>query len=505
MTAIEPHSEQSRHHQPSLLHWRGKVKDALKLAGGQSSSAALLFGDADLGDDALCADIYSLLSTGAIPQMWASEERATVMEIVQEVERAEAKGKEEELAHGLDSEEEEEEEDGDIAKEEGHSEWLAAHTKFADRCHHRLHIILCMSPLGDLVRTRLRQFPALARRCVIDWYADYPASALHAVAQRCLMKLELDEKFIPVCSQMCEHMQSSVVLEAGVTWPGRCHSSFMSYLELLGVFMRMLVSTREQVKRQETKFSEGLEGVKILSEALASLRGKSSSMEPELESRIEQIRQIDSDILAQEGAVEEARAALLAEEVAAHEPFTRAAAIKAECEAELATIDNAMGEAQTMLDHLTTQELAEVRNMRNPSNTIKKVLEIVCIMKGQRTVRVRDDSSSSVAAHTDSWPASQKVLQDPSFLQWIQKFDKEHVSISIVKMVTKMLADEDVEAPKVLRSSKAVYSLYCWVQAVIQYDQISKAVKPKRQALAAAEAERAEINARREAREEELQ
>ncbi|CAE8610435.1 unnamed protein product, partial [Polarella glacialis] len=91
MTAIEPHSEQSRHHQPSLLHWRGKVKDALKLAGGQSSSAALLFGDADLGDDALCADIYSLLSTGAIPQMWASEERATVMEIVQEVERAEAK------------------------------------------------------------------------------------------------------------------------------------------------------------------------------------------------------------------------------------------------------------------------------------------------------------------------------------------------------------------------------------------------------------------------------
>ena len=41
---------------------------------------------------------------------------------------------------------------------------------FVSRCRDNLHILLCMSPIGDAFRNRLRQFPSLISCCTIDWF-----------------------------------------------------------------------------------------------------------------------------------------------------------------------------------------------------------------------------------------------------------------------------------------------------------------------------------------------
>ena len=45
--------------------------------------------------------------------------------------------------------------------------------------------IFC-SPIGEVFRARLRQFPALVNCCTIDWFSDWPEEALQSVANRFL-------------------------------------------------------------------------------------------------------------------------------------------------------------------------------------------------------------------------------------------------------------------------------------------------------------------------------
>lgn len=38
------------------------------------------------------------------------------------------------------------------------------------------------SPIGEVFRARLRQFPSLVNCCTIDWFNEWPAQALESVA-----------------------------------------------------------------------------------------------------------------------------------------------------------------------------------------------------------------------------------------------------------------------------------------------------------------------------------
>ena len=49
---------------------------------------------------------------------------------------------------------------------------------FIERVRAQLHVVLCMSPVGETFRLRLRQLPALANCCTISWFSDWPAEAL---------------------------------------------------------------------------------------------------------------------------------------------------------------------------------------------------------------------------------------------------------------------------------------------------------------------------------------
>ena len=53
---------------------------------------------------------------------------------------------------------------------------------FVNKCADNLHIVLAMSPVGETLRTRCRNFPGLVNNCSIDWFTAWPQQALHAVA-----------------------------------------------------------------------------------------------------------------------------------------------------------------------------------------------------------------------------------------------------------------------------------------------------------------------------------
>jgi dynein heavy chain len=54
--------------------------------------------------------------------------------------------------------------------------------------------MLAMSPAGDTLRLRCRNFPGLVSNTNIDWFFPWPEEALSAVASNFLVNVELEEE-----------------------------------------------------------------------------------------------------------------------------------------------------------------------------------------------------------------------------------------------------------------------------------------------------------------------
>lgn len=69
---------------------------------------------------------------------------------------------------------------------------------FVDKVRRLLKIVLCFSPVGSTLRRRARKFPALVNCTAIDWFHEWPRSALESVSKKFLKELDV----LPVSSPL---------------------------------------------------------------------------------------------------------------------------------------------------------------------------------------------------------------------------------------------------------------------------------------------------------------
>ena len=50
----------------------------------------------------------------------------------------------------------------------------ACWSHFVQKCRNNLHVVLAMSPVGETLRTRCRNFPGMVNNTVIDWFEPWP-------------------------------------------------------------------------------------------------------------------------------------------------------------------------------------------------------------------------------------------------------------------------------------------------------------------------------------------
>jgi len=66
---------------------------------------------------------------------------------------------------------------------------------FVKRARENIHVMLAMSPSGDTLRIRCRNFPGLVSNTTIDWFFPWPMDALTDVATFFLGEVEIDNEF----------------------------------------------------------------------------------------------------------------------------------------------------------------------------------------------------------------------------------------------------------------------------------------------------------------------
>lgn len=147
---------------------------------------------------------------------------------------------------------------------------------FLARCARNLHVVLTMSPSGDALRNRCRNFPGLVGSTSIDWVFPWPEQALFAVARRFLA----DQPAI-----VAEHR------EAVVEHVVRVHKSLQHYsaqflmklrrhnyvtpkhyLDYVATYLRLLDEKNAFIAAQCNRLAEGIAKIDEAAEQIDALR-----------------------------------------------------------------------------------------------------------------------------------------------------------------------------------------------------------------------------------------
>ncbi|XP_041823134.1 dynein heavy chain 3, axonemal [Melanotaenia boesemani] len=448
----------------SMSDWRDDLKQMMLKAGIEGKSLVFLFIDSQIKNESMLEDIDMLLNTGDVPNIFAADERADIIEKAQGIARMEGKK--------IDSTP------------------LSVYNFFIDRVKANLHIVLAMSPICDAFRNRLRMFPSLINCCTIDWFHAWPNDALEMVAHKFLEDVEMESDIRLEVVEMCKNFQTSV-REMSQKYLSRLrrhnYVTPTSYLELILTFKTLLTKKRNEVNTARDRYVVGLQKLDFASSQVSVMQQELTALQPELIQTSAETDKMMLKIEKETVEVDAKKELVSADERVANEAAAAAQAIKNECEGDLAEAMPALNAALAALDTLKPADITVVKSMQNPPGPVKLVMESICIMKGIKPERKPDPSGSGKMVE-DFWGPSKKLLGDLKFLESLKAYDKDNIPAPYIKKIRDKFIDNPDFQPSVIKNvSSACEGLCKWVRAMEVYERVAKVVAPKKERLKLAE------------------
>nr|CAH8868280.1 unnamed protein product [Trichobilharzia regenti] len=444
--------------------WRDDLKRLLLKTGLDAKSTVFLINDTQLKHESFMEDISMLLNSGDVPNLFPPDEKAELIDKVQNIARME----------GLKIE----------------PSPLAMYTYFTQRVKKHLHIVLVMSPIGDAFRSRLRMFPSLINCCTIDWFHVWPEDALEMVANKHFEGIEFGENARESSVILCKYFHESVrKLSEKFLEILRRHSYVTptSYLEMILTFKKLLHKKRTELTTMRNRYLTGLDKLEFAASEVGKMQKELRDLQPLLMETSTETDILLNKIAQDSVEVEAQREIVASDELIANKAAAASKAIKDECEADLAEAMPILNDALASLDTLKQSDITLVKSMKNPPNIVKLVMEAVCIMMGEKADRKPDGTGRMVE---DYWGPSLKLLGDIKFLERLKNYQIDNIPVNIMKKIRENYIPNTDFDPKIVRNASTACEGLCkWIIALDKYDKVAKIVAPKKEKLAIAEAE----------------
>ena len=282
--------------------FREDIKKLFQIAGVERQPVVFLFTDSQIVNEGFVEDINSVLNAGDVPNLFPPDEKDRIVNDVRDY--AASIGK-------------------PLSKD-------SVYQVFISCVQANLHLVLCMSPVGEAFRTRCRMFPSLINCCTIDWYLPWPREALLDVASRFLSGLEnVEDDMKSALSQMCTTVHTSVEEFADKFWNElrrKFYISPKSYLDLIEMYLKLLGTKRDELIDQRDKFSNGLEKMVEVSAVIEQSKKDLDALKPVLEEKSKAIEVLLADVTKDKAAAAEVEKVVGAETL---EVEAKAADVKA--------------------------------------------------------------------------------------------------------------------------------------------------------------------------------
>lgn len=359
---------------------------------------------------------------------------------------------------------------------------------FVERCKNNLHIVVCMSPVGDSFRTRTRRFPSLVNCCTVDWFADWPKSALRSVASQFMDDLKLPEVIKEEVLDICVQIHAITLQHAEKFMQELRRHYYISpatYLYFIQTFKDLLNEKKGGTASLKQRYESGVERILSTAETVQDMQEKLKALQPQLIVTSKETEALLRSIEVQKKEADEANAIIHEEEIVAEKSAAEARAMKADCEADLNKILPVLAEATAALETLNKNDITEIKSLKSPPQGVKLVMEAICILKGVKPTLENNGGIKTL----NYWDNAKKMLGDFKFLQTLLEYDKDNIPQATIDKLEPYISNPEFQPVKIKRYSNAAMSLCSWVRAVETYHKVLLEVKPKREALASAEAQ----------------
>jgi dynein heavy chain len=428
-----------------INEFREDIKKFMFKTGVEGKDIVFLFTDSQIVDETMLEDLNNVLNTGEVSNLFAQDETDKIVGDMNAV--CKAAGIPETRDNCL--------------------------SFFVSRVRDKLHIVLCMSPVGDALRIRCRQFPSLINCTTIDWFHGWPEAALVSVAERFLGDLELPSEDIrKAVVRMCGSVHRSIE-DTSVKFYNelrrRIYTTPKSYLDLINLYMSMLKGLQDVVEIKSDRMKVGVRKLNETNSVVDGLKADLVALEPILREKA-----VETEALLIDVAKQKAEANVVAEKVAQEEAIVgkqaaETAAIAADAQKDLDRALPALQSAEKALASLTKADITEVKSFTNPPLAVKTVMEAVCTLLGEK----------------GEWDNAKKILGRPDLMDMLINFDKDNIPESRLKKLRKnYLGLEEMQLEVVQKVSSAGYGLCSWVRAMDVYADVAKDVAPKKARLA---------------------
>lgn len=460
--------------------WREDIKNILKLISvkDRDKSAVFVITDTQIVNEGMLEDVNNLLNCGEVPNLFFGPDLDEVNNAMKPVCQQES--------IPLDK--------------------VNMYARFVRFCKNNLHIVVCMSPIGEPFRNRLRMFPALVNCCTIDWFSNWPEQALVSVARDFFAQNDIikgGETLIEQCTRMCvtihqsvEHMSQKFLDET----KRHNYVTPTSYLELLHTFKNLMHSESQKILVTKNRLSNGLEKLRQTETQVAELQANLAKDQPLLIQRKEEIATMVGEIAAETEKAEETRVSASADAKTAEEKTEECTKMYEESETLLAQANPMLLEAVESLKLLKASDFNEVNGYKVYTDGVKLSLTGMCILLGIAPIMKAVNPQMPEKKEPDYvGPSKESLSQGNKLLDRLTNYDKEHIADPVIRKLTPLIKNEDFTAEKIRNASKACAALCMWVHSMYKYHFVLKEVQPLRDKLTQSKKELELVTQKRDA------
>jgi dynein heavy chain len=462
----------------SHADFREFLKKMCLAAGVKGQHTVFLLTDEQVVEEAFLEDVNNLLNNGEVPNLFPKDELQKALEDLASVLREERMQQQQQQQQAPSPDDDD---DGS-----------ALYTTFLDRIRERLHIVLCLSPVGDAFRQRLRMFPSLINCTTIDWFMPWPEEALLSVARAALADVDVGGDDVRQLLAEQSVLVHTSVAKACVEFLNErrrhVYTTPKSYLDMLGLYRTLLTQQRDKLDGRRLHLLTGLRRLKDTQGIVADLQETLEKLRPTLVAKAKETEALLLKVAVDSAKADEVRLLVEVEEKQVSLQTAQVREEEASARANLELAMPALRAAVKALDKLKKSEVSEVKSLPSPPAQVVRVLEAVCILLGE----------------TPDWESAKKVLTNVNFLKQLRDYPKENIDSKMIRKLNKYVTDPQLAEDEMYLISRAACSMMMWVQAMHTYYHVDREVAPKIARVEELKAQLDEAEARLRSKQDEL-